>query len=90
MITNERIYFQPVFEFYSKKIITIKINRINKYYKRKIAEGNKGLEICKKKKKGIEKNIFLEFENEYNRNIIYELIKNNVSKDVETNFSLEK
>ena len=45
MLTKERIYFQPVFEFYSKKIITIKINRINKYYKRKIAEGNKGLEI---------------------------------------------
>ena len=90
MMTNERIYFQPVFEFYSKKITTIKINRINKYYKRKIAEGNKGLEICAFSKKGKEKNIFLSFENEYNRNFIYELIKNNVNKDVETNFSLDK
>ena len=90
MMTNERIYFQPVFDFYSKKITTIKINRINKYYKRKIAEGNRGLEICAFSKKGKEKNIFLSFENEYNRNIIYELIKNNVNKDVETNISLEK
>ena len=90
MMTNERIYFQPVFEFFSKKITTIKIIRINKFYKRKIAEGNKGLEICAFSKKGKEKNIFLEFENEYNRNIIYELIKNNVDKDIETNYSLEK
>ena len=58
MITNERIYFQPVFEFYSKKIITIKLNRINRYYKRKIAEGDRGLEICAFSKKGKEKNIF--------------------------------
>jgi factor associated with neutral sphingomyelinase activation len=89
MVTNERIYFQPVFHFYSKKIITIKISRINKCYKRKIAEGNKGLEICAFSKKREGKNIFLEFENEYDRNIIYELIINNANKDIETNFSLE-
>jgi factor associated with neutral sphingomyelinase activation len=90
MITNERIYFQPVFEFYSKKITTIKFNRITKYYKRKVAEGNKGLEICSFSKKMKEKNLFLVFENEYNRNLIYELIKNNVNKEVETNISLDK
>ena len=90
MVTNERIYFQPVFEFYSKKITTIKFNRITKYYKRKVAEGNKGLEICSFSKKSKEKNLFLVFENEYNRNMIYELIKNNVSKEVETNILLEK
>ena len=90
MITNERIYFQPVFKFYSQKITAIKIKRISKYYKRKIAEGNRGLEICAFSKKGKDKNIFLCFENEYYRNIIYELIKNNVDKDVETNISLDK
>ena len=90
MLTNERIYFQPVFDFYSKKITTIKFNRITKYYKRKVAEGNKGLEICALSKKSNEKNIFLVFENEYNRNMIYELIKNNVNKDIETNISLDK
>ena len=90
MITNERIYFQPVFEFYSKKIITIKFNKILKYYKRKVAEGNKGLEICSFSKKNNEKNLFLVFENEYNRNMIYELIRNNVNKEIETNISLDK
>ena len=90
MMTNERIYFQPVFEFYSKKITTIKFNRITKFYKRKVAEGNKGLEICSFSKKMKEKNLFLVFENEYNRNLIYELIKNNVNKEVETNISLDK
>lgn len=90
MATNERIYFQPVFEFYSKKITTIKFNRITKFYKRKVAEGNKGLEICSFSKKMKEKNLFLVFENEYNRNLMYELIKNNVNKEVETNISLDK
>ena len=90
MLTNERIYFQHVFKFYSQKVISIKYNRISKFYKRKVAEGNKGLEICWFSKKHNEKNIFIVFENDHSRNIIYELIKNRINENVETNITLEK
>lgn len=91
MATNDRLYFQPVFKFYTKKVIKIKFSRISKYYKRKVAEGNKGLEICSFSKKKNEKNLFLVFNSEHCRDLIYELIKNHTNESiVETNISLDK
>ena len=88
MLTDTRLYFQPVFTIHSKKCISVKYTKITKFFKREVSLDEKGLELITNKTKT--KSIFIIFENESNRDMIYDLILKQTSLTTETNFSIEK
>ena len=90
MLTDTRIYFQPVFKINLKKSISIKYTKVNQFYKRKITQGEIGLEICSTSQNKKTKNMFIIFDTESNRDMIYELINSQTSLEAKTNFSIEK
>ena len=93
MLTNNRIYFQPVFKMNTKKCFSIKYIKIKKIFKRELCLGEKGLEIIQNEENDNyvkQKNLFLIFQYENERDNIYDLIINHTEKNIETNFSIEK
>jgi len=88
MLTDIRIYYQPLFSLDNKKSHSIKYENIEKLFKRRIKLKEVGIEICliKHDKK---QEILFQFENESTRNLIYDIILVKSKQDVETNLSIE-
>ena len=83
MLTNNRIYFQPVFKMNTKKCFSIKYIKIKKIFKRELCLGEKGLEIIQNEENDNyvkQKNLFLIFQYENERDNIYDLIINHTEK----------
>ncbi|MCQ2818957.1 MAG: hypothetical protein MJ252_16955 [archaeon] len=91
MLTDQRIYFQPVFKINLKKCISIKFSKITQFYKRKISQGEIGLEIVAESHNYPSgKTLFIIFDTESNREMIYDLITAQTNIEAKTNFSIEK
>jgi factor associated with neutral sphingomyelinase activation len=84
MITDSRLYFQPLFTLNTKKSISVKYSKITKLFKRRVKLREIGLEIC-----AGNKNILLQLDNESDREMIYDLIFSYTSSTCETNISIE-
>ena len=89
MVTDARIYYQPLFSLNNKKSYSIKYQNIEKLFKRRLKLKEVGIEICLTKKDKKEEILF-QFENEQTRNLIYDIMLFKSSQFVETNFSIEK
>lgn len=86
MITDARIYFQPLFTVNNKKCLSIKYDNINKLFKRRIKLSEVGIEICGNRNK----NLLLQCERESDRDMIYDLINTYTPNNCETNTFIDK
>ena len=84
-ITDQRLYFQPLFKLNSKRSISVKHKTITQLYKRKVHLKHVGIEIITPKK-----SLFFEFENETYRNTIFDIISKYTNEQCETNISIDK
>ena len=86
MITDQRIYFQPMFKLNNKRCVKIKFSKVTEIYKRKVHLLDIGIELITRKK-----NVFLVFENELKREQIFQIIIQFINKDqCETNINISK
>ena len=86
MITDQRIYFQPLFKLNNKRCVKIKFSKVTEIYKRKVHLLDIGIELITRKK-----NVFLVFENELKREQIFQIIIQFINKDqCETNINISK
>ena len=86
MITDQRIYFQPMFKLNNKRCVKIKFSKVTEIYKRKVHLLDIGIELITRKK-----SIFLVFENEIKREQIFQIITKFINKDqCETNINISK
>ena len=86
MITDQRVYFQPMFKLNNKRCIKIKFSKVTEIYKRKVHLLDIGIELITRKK-----NLFLIFENETKREQIFSIITKFINKDqCETNINISK
>ena len=86
MMTDSRIYFQPLFSLNNKRSYSIKYSNIEKLYKRKLKLRELGIEICLTN----HKDYLFQFENEGTRDSIYNIILKHCNSDCDTNLSIEK
>ena len=89
MLTDMRIYFQPVFKINLKKCISIKYNKIKQFYKRRTSQGEYGIEICAVKLENNTKTLFIIFDSESNRDMIYDIINSQTDIDTKTNVLID-
>ncbi len=93
MITDARIYFQPLFTLNTKKCISIKYTNVDKLFKRRIKLREIGIEICSNKhgkNSSKNKNLLLQTECESDRDMLYEQINTYTPSNCETNISINK
>ena len=84
-ITDQRLYFQPLFKLNSKRCISVKHRCITQLFKRKVHLRPVGIEIITAKK-----SLLFEFENQTYRNTIYDIISSFTNEQCESNVSIEK
>lgn len=89
MLTDMRIYFQPVFKINLKKCISIKYTKITQYYKRKTSQGEFGIEIITSKNSKSGKTLFIIFDCESNRDMIYDIIDSQTDSAAKTNIMID-
>ena len=87
MLTDMRIYFQPVFKINLKKCVSVNYTKISHFYKRTTSQGEPGIEMITKNNN---KNLFIIFDSEMNRDMIYDIINSQTSIETQTNISIDK
>lgn len=85
-ITDQRLYFQPLFKIGAKRGISVKFKKVTQLYKRKVTLQHIGIEIITNKK-----SLLFQFENEEYRDIIYNIIlRYSNDNNCETNISIDQ
>ena len=86
MITDQRLYFQPLFKIGNKRCISLKFSKITELYRRRVNLRNIGVEIITPKK-----NIFLSLPDEKQREKIFNIIIKFIDHEkCETNINILK
>lgn len=83
-ITSQKVYFEPFHNISAKSVNKIPIQKIGKLFKRRYQLRNIGLEII------TDKSYYFTFENEQNRNNIFNILSKRVSSTCIKLESLEK
>lgn len=85
MVTNEKIYYQPIYVLKSKQFKAIPFNFITNLYRRRIKLMEVGLEIIYNTEKIKGKTLLIEFETNKTREFIYDLLLDKASIVIDIN-----
>mmetsp|Transcript_6052 Transcript_6052/g.6750 ORF Transcript_6052/g.6750 Transcript_6052/m.6750 type:complete len:935 (-) Transcript_6052:159-2963(-) len=86
MLTETRLYFQPMFNISSKPVKKIGIHDLSNFSKKRFKLRDLALEVTSKKKN---KSFLFAFESEDQRDLIYTYLQRLVNTDCDTDHSIE-
>ena len=87
-VTNARLYFQPYHNLYDKQVINFKVENFTEFFCRRFKLLEVGMQLKLKKShrngKPREETLFLSFQNQGERDLVYKCILGHVPRDCRT------